>query len=315
MRKWLMVGLMNMLMVAQAFAINVATWNVTRFGEDGTKDVPALAAIAKRYDFLALQEVMSEEAAGQLERQLEFQTGVPWTSLASDPIGRGSYKERYVFIWRTDKVAYADGAVVYLDSRDVFAREPFSARFLAKDTGQHFVAASMHSIWGNSVSRREKEAQALAGYWQWLDSTYDKTPTKLLMGDFNLAPNSSAWEPLKAFAQPAITRGGTTLGYQNGKFVSLYDNIWVPASAARNSIEAAVLNYPPLLGISNKVARDTVADHAPIGLRLESLRINEPARAGAASPQTLRIPQKELDALIQRDTAHAAAQRIWRLMR
>ncbi len=117
---------------------------------------------------------------------LEARTGARWASLLSHALGRGSYKEFYAFLYRTDTITWIDGAVIYLDDRGVFAREPFSARFETAD-GFQFVLTSVHSLYGKSVAEHEAEAVALRSYLDWLNETIEGSPV-FLTGDFNLPP-------------------------------------------------------------------------------------------------------------------------------
>ncbi|MBS9405369.1 hypothetical protein KG088_17295 [Halomonas sp. TRM85114] len=102
---------------------------------------------------------------------------------------------------------YVDGAVVFFDSGDSFAREPYSARFRSLHNGQVFAVANVHLVYGSSVGDRLPEIEALADYWEWLGEAYHDTP-RLLMGDFNLMPHHDAWESLRNQGViPAITQG------------------------------------------------------------------------------------------------------------
>lgn len=74
---------------------------------------------------------MNEDGLDRFETALETRTGEAWGRLESHLIGSRSYKEMYAFLYRESKVAYEDGAVVYMDRGDKFIREPYSARFRA----------------------------------------------------------------------------------------------------------------------------------------------------------------------------------------
>ncbi len=127
-------------------------------------------------DIIAIQEVMDPAAVDHLEQLLERQTGELWQSMTSHLIGRGSYREAYSFLYRDASVEYVDGAVVFLDHRDTFSREPYSARFRSRHSGTEFVLANIHVLYGNSVSDRLPEIHALADYWDWLEEVYGDTP-------------------------------------------------------------------------------------------------------------------------------------------
>ena len=153
--------------------------------------------MANHFDLLAVQELMDPAALGRLEAALEALSGESWSAMASHALRRSRYQEHYGFLWREREVAYAEGAVVFIDSGDVFAREPYSARFRDVDTGDLFALATVHVIYGDSVGERLPEIEALADYWQWLGEAYPGTP-RLLAGDFNLPPDHPAWSALRA---------------------------------------------------------------------------------------------------------------------
>src|SRR5690625_3883969 len=161
--------------------LRVAAWNIQHFGWGKKKDFEAVATVVERFDLVAVVELMRPEALADLERRLEQRTGEAWSSLASDAIGRDSYKEHYGFIWRESAVSYVDGAVVFIDIDDSFAREPFSARFQDRESGQIFALAAVHVFYGKAVRDRVPELRALAEYWDWLAEIYPGTP-RILAG-------------------------------------------------------------------------------------------------------------------------------------
>lgn len=207
---------------------------------------------------------MKPAALDDLEDVLERMTGVGWQVIASHTIGRGSYREAYAFLWRSDRVAYDSGAVVYLDRGDIFSREPFSAKFIERDSGDEFVAANVHIIYGKDKGQRIPELRALDEYWGFLESTYASEPDTFLFGDFNMVPTEPAFMELKRFAAPAIVKGKSTLGRRDGTFANLYDNIWIDLdSGTLRTVRAGIYNFPAAHRMSHEEARATVSDHAP----------------------------------------------------
>jgi len=257
----------------------VGCWNIKHLGWDNGKDMAAVAAVASRFDLLTIQELMDPAALQRLERRLEQQTGEAWGSMASQALGASSYQEHYGFLWRESEANYVEGAVVYLDPRDVFSRPPYSALFADTDTGQRYAVGTVHITYGDSISDRTPEIRALDEYWRWLDETYEDG-TRLLMGDFNLEPGHEAWRELDALAKPAVTRGGTTLSGTDGRYASLYDQIWYDSRRLRPE-GSGILRFPALLGISHEQARDTVSDHAPVYLLLDGAQLHDAAASAA----------------------------------
>ena len=157
--------------------------------------------------------------------------------------------------------------MVYVGDRDVFAREPFSARFETND-GFQFVFAAVHPTYGKSVAEREKEAHALRSYLDWLNDSFEGSPV-FLAGDFNLPPTNPAWGPVGQTAAPLITDGGTTLSTKDGRFANLYDSIRAPRGVSLPIHASGKLEFPhKVLGITHAEARDSVWDHIPFWMWL-----------------------------------------------
>lgn len=251
---------------APAFAdITIGSWNLKHLGWNNGKRLDAVADVAKGADLWALQEVMDESAVTQFEQELERQTGEEWSSMASHTVGRSSYRESYAYLWRDSAVEYTQGAVVYLDPGDLFAREPYLAEFRDKETGDKIAMAAVHIVYGDNRADRTPEIRELASIWEWMREVYPDS-ARVIAGDFNLPPSDPAWQPLRETgAQPAITRGATTLSETNGQYASLYDNFWY-APAELNVSGIGIVRFPEMLGIDHGTARDIVSDHAPIYL-------------------------------------------------
>ncbi|MBB3231970.1 helix-hairpin-helix domain-containing protein [Halomonas stenophila] len=247
--------------------IVLGSWNIKHLGWKNDKAFGQVAHVANHFDLLAIQELMETSALARLEREVEALSGEAWSSMASRDLGRSSYTEHYAFLWRESEVAYHDGAVVFLDHGDIFSREPYAARFQDVENGDLFTVATVHVVYGDSVSDRLPEIEALADYWQWLAEVAAGTP-RLLMGDFNLAPDHDSWALLRALgARPAITVGQSTLATTAGEYANLYDNIWYDA-AILNPSDRGILLFPELLSLEHNEARDRVSDHAPVYIGL-----------------------------------------------
>jgi endonuclease/exonuclease/phosphatase family metal-dependent hydrolase len=246
--------------------VNIGTWNLEHLSVRPNKDFQGIAKVAQKVDFLAVQELMSEDALEALAKELTRQTGKHWSSMASHAVGRSSYKEMYGFVWRDDAVAYEDGAVSYLDRTDTFEREPYSAQFRSLKDGKTFVVATVHILYGKNQADRASEIVALSNYWTWLQETYPGNNQIMLMGDFNTPPNSPAWDKLDSSARPLVLDGASTLSTKDGKFANLYDNIFISKQSAIRVNKVEVFDYPKFLGLTHAKGRNSVSDHAPIFL-------------------------------------------------
>lgn len=189
--------------------------------------------------------------------------------MASHAVGRSTYKEMYGFVWKDDAIAYEDGAVTYLDRKDTFEREPYSARFRSLTDNSYFVVATVHILYGKSQADRASEIVALSNYWSWLKDIYPGNNQIMLMGDFNTPPTSPAWDSLDSSAKPLVLNGASTLSSTDGKFANLYDNIFVGKGSTIKVNSVQVFNYPKYLGLTHTQGRSSVSDHAPIFLNAD----------------------------------------------
>lgn len=289
------VGVLLCLITSLSWAdTKIGSWNIARLGNGDQKSFPALANIAKEFDFFAVQEVMNEPALVSLDQALEKASGEKWEYLNSHLVGRGSYKEMYAFFWRSKRIEYVDGAVVYLDRKNLFEREPFSARFRTLEDGQTFVASTVHILYGKSEADRTPEIRELANYWAWLHEVYPETGNMLLMGDFNLNPKNPAWRPLKQVARPLITSGASTLSQTDGKFSNLYDNIWISKTSPMNVQDFGIVNYPKIIGWSNERSRKQVSDHAPVFVSIGAASAqNRVTKAPELASQQLSVAKND----------------------
>ncbi len=268
--------------------------------------MPQVAHVADHFDLLAVQELMDPAALEALERELEARSGEAWSSMASHALGRSSYEEHYGFLWRESEVAYEDGAVVFIDHGDVFAREPYSARFRDQATGERFTLATVHVVYGDGVGDRLPEIAALADYWAWLGELAPETP-RLLAGDFNLAPEHPGWAALRAEgALPAITEGRSTLATTAGEYANLYDNLWYDAERLAPG-ERGILRFPALLPLDHEAARERVSDHAPVYLALNGARLAPTPAAGALAGAAAGAAQARCVDLNASDATRLAA--------
>lgn len=270
-RHWLLVLLFFVVGVSGVSAkeLVIASWNIQHLGHGTKKNYQALGEVGARFDFIAVQEVMTVEGITAFKDSLEAVSGESWQLMHSHLVGRSTYKEMYAFVWRESAVEYLDGAVVYLDPGNLFAREPYSARFRDLKSGQEFAASTVHIVYGKRVAERVSELEELANYWQWLEEVYPETPV-MLMGDFNMPPRHKGWGTLKSLGvMPLLTeeKGATTLSTHDGKFANLYDNIWIRTNSLLMG-EVGILKFPLQLGLTHKEARSSVSDHAPVYMHL-----------------------------------------------
>jgi endonuclease/exonuclease/phosphatase family metal-dependent hydrolase len=272
-----LAGLLFLLVgvIQPAFAdYHLASWNIKHLGwANDKRDWGRTAQVISPFDFVAIQEVHTEESVKRLEKAVETVTGESWDSLISGrAMGSSRYKEFYAFMWRSDRFSYQGGATVFIDTDNWFFREPFSARFRSSD-GQHdFIAANIHVIYGDSVGDREAEAEQLDEYIGWVKETFvDDSDAQgvLLMGDFNLPPQNKAFKDLHKTMKPSMTVGASTLSKANFKYANLYDQIWFSGVQPES---AGIFAFPSKLRVEHMYARERISDHAPIYIRMPENR-------------------------------------------
>jgi endonuclease/exonuclease/phosphatase family metal-dependent hydrolase len=245
--------------------LTVATWNIRNISDNSRSDAELgiISLIIFRYDFIALQEVLDEAVITRIESILKNDFQADYDIEVSDQVGNNK-KERYAFIWRTDKVTKVSDGVSYNDVGNKFEREPFCGHFKAGNFD--FKPCTIHLLFGDNKAHRRPELKLL-------DDVYRATKAEsseddiLIMGDFNFDPDDSGWSELKAednmkhAIDPPLK---TTIAD-----VSLYDNIWWPDSShevietSGEVFEWDELMYPPG---SRKEANRLTSDHRPVSI-------------------------------------------------
>ncbi|KFP90514.1 Deoxyribonuclease-1, partial [Apaloderma vittatum] len=154
--------------------------------------------ILSEFDIALVQEVRDADlsAVKKLMNQLNRKSSHPYEYLVSIPLGRTSYKEQYLFIYRSDMVSVL-GSYYYDDGcepcgNDTFSREPFIVKFFSPTTKvEEFVLVPLHS----EPSHAAEEIDALYDVYT---DVVNKWATKniLFLGDFNAGCSyvtSSPW--------------------------------------------------------------------------------------------------------------------------
>lgn len=143
MRYWI-ARLLTGLMLAMAPAVTTAdmiigSWNVRQLGWENGKDIKKLAHIIQSMDLMAIQELMSDDALGELVNQLETLTGEPWESMASHSLGKGErYREHYGFVWRESEVDIC--------KRLTFHRSPIATKISIAADDQYLIMVFHSSL-------------------------------------------------------------------------------------------------------------------------------------------------------------------------
>uniref|UniRef100_A0A671SC85 Deoxyribonuclease 1 like 4, tandem duplicate 1 n=1 Tax=Sinocyclocheilus anshuiensis TaxID=1608454 RepID=A0A671SC85_9TELE len=118
--------------------MKVTTFNIQKFGKSKLSDPfvqKTLIKIVSRYDIIVILEVVDssgDSVDNFLEELNKFNKTHHYTLEISTRLGRGNYKEQFMFLYRDDLVDLV-GSYQYKDNQsgdeDAFAREPYVLRF------------------------------------------------------------------------------------------------------------------------------------------------------------------------------------------
>ncbi|XP_069499318.1 deoxyribonuclease gamma-like isoform X1 [Ambystoma mexicanum] len=170
--------------------MRIAAFNARRFGIKKCTNEEVfkiITRIALRYDIIVILEVFdSKEKAAKLltDKLNSCAKGGHYQYLLSKPLGRGEYREQYLFIYRDDVVQVKE-TYQYEDNQegdvDAFAREPFVVRFKSKQTAlKDFALIPVHTTPLDSV----KEIDELYDVFLAVKEKW-KMQRVMILGDFN----------------------------------------------------------------------------------------------------------------------------------
>lgn len=256
--------------------VSVGAFNAQVFGlsKMATAGVPeAIVATMGRYDLVLLQEIRDASGASLLDLEARLDgTGVAWSVVASNRLGRTRSKEQYAYIFREDRLKllqsyhYEDGLE---PSMDQFEREPFVARFATLDEAYTFVTIPLHAAPDDAPIELsflgDVEADALDA---WGD------PNILMLGDFNasctyLTPSEMASLPTRADPTYAWWIEDTVDTTTTSTFCA-YDRLVTHGDLTTRVVEgsASPFLFDRALGLGVDLTR-RVSDHYPVELLLE----------------------------------------------
>ncbi|XP_040143206.1 deoxyribonuclease-1-like 1 isoform X1 [Ictidomys tridecemlineatus] len=271
---------------AEAFricAFNTQRLTLAKVVMEQVKDT--LVRIVARCDIMVLQEVVdsSNNTISFLLQELKrrFDGSRRYSSLDSSRLGRSTYKEKYVYIYRSDKTQVLN-SYQYEDEDDLFAREPFVAQFtLPSKILPSLVLVPLHT----TPKDVEKELNAL--YNVFLDvSQRWQSKEVILLGDFNADCTSL---PKKRLSQLLLrTEAGFHWVIPDGEDTTVrasthctYDRIVLHGEGCQSLLQAAAaFNFPKSFQLTEKEAL-SISDHYPVEVEL-----NQTAR----SIQPLSLP-------------------------
>ncbi|XP_075422450.1 deoxyribonuclease-1-like [Ascaphus truei] len=270
------------LVLSEVSALNIGSFNIRAFGDSKMKNtavVNVLMQILPRYDIVLIQEVRDADhsAVKILMQELNsLCSGDVYSYINSDLLGRESYKEQYLFIYRNDKVSVLD-SYHYHDTNmysgvDTFSREPFVVKFHSSLSAiEEFVLVPLHSAPCDAV----KEVDALYDVYEDVIQKWE-TDNIIFLGDFNADCSyitAAKWSSVrlrtnKNFSWLIPDCADTTVTNTD----CAYDRIVVSGEEMQAAIvldSAKVFNFQEEYSLTQTEAL-AVSDHFPVEVELVS---------------------------------------------
>ncbi|XP_069842161.1 deoxyribonuclease-1-like isoform X2 [Dendropsophus ebraccatus] len=276
------LGLLLVLALQVSATFKICSFNIKSFGEakaSNKKIMSVLVKILSRCDISAIQEVRDSkgEAVPALVNELNrFDAAHHYQHLESKRLGKNSYKEQYVFIYRSDTVKVMDWYQYVEDHPEhpeAFAREPFVVRFNSpKTVVKDFALMSHHTC----PSKAASEINRLLHVMLQVKSRW-KIQSLMLLGDLNAGCSyvtAEEWRNIQLRSGDTFhwligDKDDTTV---NQKTHCAYDRIVVHGEEFLKGIvpsSAKPFNFKKKLGLSEEEALE-VSDHYPVEVNLRA---------------------------------------------
>ncbi|KAM6905393.1 deoxyribonuclease-1 [Xenentodon cancila] len=242
----------------------LGAFNIKSFGDNkasNTTLMDIISTIVHRYDIILIQEVRDKDLSATKKLLDHVNKGsVQFSHIISEPLGRNTYKERYLFLYRKEGVSvaknytYDDGCEAC--GTDTFSREPFVVMFSSKSTAlKSFAVIPQHTSPNDAV----QEINALYDVVTDVRSRWN-TNDIVLLGDFNAGCSyvlGSEWDQIRLFTDKSFhwlipDDADTTVAHTNCP----YDRIVVTADMMRGVVHgsAHVYDYMVDLSLSHRPA-------------------------------------------------------------
>jgi len=115
----------------------IGSLNIQAFGTKKSSNSTIMKIITdmlRHYGIILCQEIRANEDIIQQLTDEVSTPATPYAYVASHPIGRTTYQERYVFLYRKNEWKVLEDYVVDDEKFDKFIREPYVARFQHLET-------------------------------------------------------------------------------------------------------------------------------------------------------------------------------------
>ena len=171
--------------------LEIASWNLKRFGPSGAADEMRVAEMAEKisnYDIVAVQEIKDLQQTSPYILQDEIDTISEYGMVLSNRTGSfceekssSQISEQYAFYYDNETIRSLDSGQHYPNTDCEFTREPFAARFVSAEFDHSFVLITLHIDPDDAVD----ETSALVNVFEWAKFQYPDEDDFILLGDLN----------------------------------------------------------------------------------------------------------------------------------
>jgi hypothetical protein len=247
----------------------MASFNIQIFGQSKMKKAAAVSTILRildRYDLVFIMEIRDSDdtAIYELLERLNKQSSKNYQIIVSERLGRTTSKEQYAYLYNPDKVM-PDQSYVWNDTRDLFEREPYVARF--RFGNDAFTMIGIHT----SPSDVPAELNALPPVYNEAKQKFGSRNI-FIIGDLNA--DCSYYNPNRGFdffvdTPTALVPEGSDTTVANT--TCTYDRVLAFGNLPRSSSTAKPFNFQTAYNMSQADAQ-LVSDHYPVEWTLSDLR-------------------------------------------
>ncbi|XP_056278430.1 deoxyribonuclease I-like 1-like isoform X2 [Pseudoliparis swirei] len=284
MRTAVLLFVVGLCVLNAASSLKICAFNVQSFGEakaNNKKVMGILLKILSRCDLCLIQEVRDSKgtAIQALVKDLNrFDKSNSYSYVESERLGRKTYKEQYVYIYRSNVLTikehyqYPKLEGEGTEETDVFSREPFIVRFHSPTTlVKDFVLIGQHTCPRNAM----KEINELYTVFQGIYKKW-KNDNVMILGDLNAGCSyvtSKDWRAVRLRSDPKFRwligdEQDTTV---REKTHCAYDRIIVHGREIISSIvpgSAQPFNFKNNFHLTEEEALQ-VSDHFPVEVDLK----------------------------------------------
>ncbi|XP_041860179.1 deoxyribonuclease I-like 1-like [Melanotaenia boesemani] len=280
---WLLL-VVGMCMLSVTSSLKICAFNVQSFGESKANNRRVMGIILKilsRCDLCLIQEVRDSkgEVIQALVKDLNrFDKSNSYSYVESERLGKKSYKEQYVYIYRNNVLKvkehfqYPKPDEDGKNETDVFSREPFIIHFYSPTTQvKDFVLIGHHTCPKTAMKEIDELYTVVKGiYKKW------KTDNVMILGDLNAGCSYitiKGWKAVRLRSDPKFRwligdEQDTTV---REKTHCAYDRIIVHGQEITSSIvpgSATPFNFKEDFHLTEAQALE-VSDHFPVEVDLK----------------------------------------------